>query len=56
MNGHLFKPGTGIIHDVGTDDTDFKLAVITNIYVVNQFLKLTCWKFLHIIITSEHIP
>ena len=36
MNGHLFKPGAGIIHDVGTDDTDFKLAVITNIfYVVN---------------------
>lgn len=35
LNGHIFKPGAAIIHDIGSEDTDMKVAVITNIYIIN---------------------
>ena len=36
LNGLVFKPGAVIVHDVGSEDSDMQVAIITNIYLVNS--------------------
>lgn len=35
VDGQTFKPGAAIIYDVGSPEKDPKVAIISNIYIVN---------------------
>lgn len=49
LNGTLYKPGAAIVHDLGTEDDDMKVAIINKIYIINS--DTTVFKAKHFTIT-----